>query len=85
METRGGAWVVMAGWCVFSSGAVTAFLLWVLLRVSQAQGYFLPFRQPETCDHNQYFDISALTCVQCGDNQKQDAQGKTVSGGPRQK
>ncbi|XP_015341443.1 meckelin isoform X2 [Marmota marmota marmota] len=75
METRGGAWVVMAGWCVFSSGAVTAFLLWVLLRVSQAQGYFLPFRQPETCDHNQYFDISALTCVQCGDNQQQDAQG----------
>uniref|UniRef100_A0A4X1U751 Transmembrane protein 67 n=1 Tax=Sus scrofa TaxID=9823 RepID=A0A4X1U751_PIG len=32
-------------------------------------------QQPETCGHNQYFDISALSCVPCGANQMQDAGG----------
>ncbi|OWK04307.1 hypothetical protein Celaphus_00016438, partial [Cervus elaphus hippelaphus] len=58
-----------------SAASVPLFLLLVLPRVSQAQTFFLPFRQPETCGHNQYFDISALSCVACGANQRQDARG----------
>ncbi|XP_072805559.1 meckelin isoform X2 [Vicugna pacos] len=70
-----GAWVAMAAWFAFSIATATVFLLLVLSRVSQAQAFFFPFRQPETCGHNEYFDISALSCVPCGANQRQDARG----------
>ncbi|KAB1257848.1 Meckelin [Camelus dromedarius] len=70
-----GAWVAMAAWFAFSIATATVFLLLVLSRVSQAQVFFFPFRQPETCGHNEYFDISALSCVPCGANQRQDARG----------
>uniref|UniRef100_A0A8B7WH29 Meckelin-like n=1 Tax=Castor canadensis TaxID=51338 RepID=A0A8B7WH29_CASCN len=40
-----------------------------------AQTFSFPFQQPETCGHNQYFDISSLSCVQCGAHQKPDAHG----------
>ncbi|KAB1257850.1 Meckelin [Camelus dromedarius] len=69
-----GAWVAMAAWFAFSIATATVFLLLVLSRVSQAQVFFFPFRQPETCGHNEYFDISALSCVPCGANQRQDAR-----------
>ncbi|EPY75480.1 hypothetical protein CB1_001652043 [Camelus ferus] len=65
----------MAAWFAFSIATATVFLLLVLSRVSQAQVFFFPFRQPETCGHNEYFDISALSCVPCGANQRQDARG----------
>ncbi|XP_066874054.1 meckelin isoform X3 [Kogia breviceps] len=65
----------MAAWSTLNAAVVTLFLLLVLLRVSQAQTFFFPFRQPETCGHNQYFDISALSCVACGANQRQGARG----------
>ncbi|XP_057592336.1 meckelin isoform X3 [Hippopotamus amphibius kiboko] len=76
MVTGGcGAVVAMAAWSTLSAAGVTLSLLLVLPRVSQAQTFFFPFRQPETCGHNQYFDISALSCVPCGANQRQDARG----------
>uniref|UniRef100_A0A4W2C9P8 Transmembrane protein 67 n=1 Tax=Bos indicus x Bos taurus TaxID=30522 RepID=A0A4W2C9P8_BOBOX len=76
MATGGrGAVVAMAAGSTLSSASVTLFLSLVLPRVSQAQTFFFPFRQPETCGHNQYFDISALSCVACGSNQRQDAGG----------
>ncbi|KAM9050642.1 meckelin isoform 1-T1 [Megaptera novaeangliae] len=76
MVTGGrGTVVAMAAWSTLNAAGVTLFLLLVLLRVSQAQTFFFPFRQPETCGHNQYFDISALSCVACGPNQRQDARG----------
>ncbi|XP_065759283.1 meckelin isoform X3 [Muntiacus reevesi] len=76
MATGGrGPVVAMAAGSTLSAASVTLFLLLVLPRVSQAQTFFLPFRQPETCGHNQYFDISALSCVACGANQRQDARG----------
>ncbi|XP_070659010.1 meckelin isoform X5 [Bos indicus] len=76
MATGGrGAVVAMAAGSTLSSASVTLFLLLVLPRVSQAQTFFFSFRQPETCGHNQYFDISALSCVACGSNQRQDARG----------
>ncbi|EHB16391.1 Meckelin [Heterocephalus glaber] len=75
METLGGARAAMAAWSVLTAKALTAFLMLVLPRVSQALTFSLPFQQPETCSHNQYFDISALSCVSCGANQKQDARG----------
>ncbi|XP_027417360.1 meckelin isoform X6 [Bos indicus x Bos taurus] len=76
MATGGrGAVVAMAARSTLSSASVTLFLLLVLPRVSEAQTFFFPFRQPETCGHNQYFDISALSCVACGSNQRQDARG----------
>ncbi|KAM9689582.1 meckelin isoform 1-T1 [Dama dama] len=76
MATGGrGPVVAMAAGSTLSAASVLLFLLLVLPRVSQAQTFFLPFRQPETCGHNQYFDISALSCVACGANQRQDARG----------
>ncbi|KAM7074946.1 meckelin isoform 4-T5 [Molossus nigricans] len=70
-----GSRVAMAVWSTSMIAAVTVFLQLVIPRVSQAQTFSLPFRKPETCGHNQYFDISALSCVPCGANQRQDAQG----------
>nr|XP_009453927.1 meckelin isoform X2 [Pan troglodytes] len=75
MATRGGAGVAMAAWSLLSARAVTAFLLLFLPRFLQAQTFSFPFQQPEKCDNNQYFDISALSCVPCGANQRQDARG----------
>ncbi|PNI84998.1 TMEM67 isoform 11, partial [Pan troglodytes] len=72
--TRGGAGVAMAAWSLLSARAVTAFLLLFLPRFLQAQTFSFPFQQPEKCDNNQYFDISALSCVPCGANQRQDAR-----------
>ncbi|PNI84999.1 TMEM67 isoform 12, partial [Pan troglodytes] len=72
---RGGAGVAMAAWSLLSARAVTAFLLLFLPRFLQAQTFSFPFQQPEKCDNNQYFDISALSCVPCGANQRQDARG----------
>ncbi|XP_037360070.1 meckelin [Talpa occidentalis] len=65
----------MAAWCILSLAAEIAFLSLVLPGVSQAQTFSFPFRQPEMCGHNEYFDISALSCVPCGANQKRDARG----------
>ncbi|XP_055142736.1 meckelin isoform X3 [Symphalangus syndactylus] len=75
MATRGGAGVAMEAWSLLSARAVTAFLLLFLPRFLQAQTFSFPFQQPEKCDNNQYFDISALSCVPCGANQRQDARG----------
>ncbi|PNJ44318.1 TMEM67 isoform 5, partial [Pongo abelii] len=75
MATRGGAGVAMAAWSILYARAVTTFLLLFLLRFLQAQTFSFPFQQPEKCDNNQYFDISALSCVPCGANQSQDARG----------
>ncbi|XP_055205364.1 meckelin isoform X2 [Gorilla gorilla gorilla] len=75
MATRGGAVVAMAALSLLSARAVTAFLLLFLPRFLQAQTFSFPFQQPEKCDNNQYFDISALSCVPCGANQRQDALG----------
>ncbi|KAF5915151.1 hypothetical protein HPG69_011614 [Diceros bicornis minor] len=77
----GGTAATMEAWSTSSPAAVTALLVLVLPRLSQAQTFSLPFRQPETCGHNQYFDISALSCVSCGANQRQDSRGETVWGG----
>nr|XP_045254431.1 meckelin isoform X3 [Macaca fascicularis] len=65
----------MAAWYLLSARAVTVFLLLSLPRFLQAQTFSFPFQQPEKCDNNQYFDISALSCVPCGVNQRQDARG----------
>ncbi|XP_033058488.1 meckelin isoform X2 [Trachypithecus francoisi] len=75
MATRGGAEVAMAAWSLLSARAVTVFLLLSLPRFLQAQTFSFPFQQPEKCDNNQYFDISALSCIPCGANQRQDARG----------
>ncbi|XP_073085932.1 meckelin isoform X5 [Manis javanica] len=72
---RGGTRLAMAAWSISPAAAVIAFLLLDLPRVSQAQTFSFPFRQPETCGHNQYFDISALSCVPCGANQRRDSLG----------
>uniref|UniRef100_A0A452SER0 Transmembrane protein 67 n=1 Tax=Ursus americanus TaxID=9643 RepID=A0A452SER0_URSAM len=67
--------MAMAAWSVLSAAAVNVFLLWVFPRVSRAQTFSFPFLQPESCGHSQYFDISALSCVPCGANQRRDAGG----------
>ncbi|XP_037597776.1 meckelin [Cebus imitator] len=75
MATRSGVGVAMAARSLLSARAVIAFLLLLLPRVLQAQTFSFPFQQPENCDNNQYFDISTLSCVPCGANQRQDARG----------
>nr|XP_016064611.1 PREDICTED: meckelin isoform X2 [Miniopterus natalensis] len=65
----------MAVPAAFPAAVVTVLLQWVLPGVSQAQSFSLPFRQPETCGHNQYFDISALACARCGADQRRAAHG----------
>ncbi|KAL0599023.1 Meckelin [Plecturocebus cupreus] len=75
MATRRGVGVVMAASSFLFARALTAFLLLLLPCVLQAQTFSFPFQQPEKCDNNQYFDISALSCVPCGANQRQDARG----------
>ncbi|EDL98452.1 similar to transmembrane protein 67, isoform CRA_e [Rattus norvegicus] len=57
----------------FSALTGTVYLLLVLCEVSWAQIFSFPFQRPETCDLNQYFDISALSCAPCGANQRRDA------------
>ncbi|XP_040849292.1 meckelin isoform X2 [Ochotona curzoniae] len=75
MATRLGLPLEMAVFSVFSARDLSTFLLLVLSSVSQAQIFSLPFRQPETCGQDQYFDISALSCAPCGAHQRQSAEG----------
>ncbi|XP_049637892.1 meckelin [Suncus etruscus] len=51
------------------------FLLLGLPGASQAQTFSFPFRHPEGCSHDQYFDISSLSCVPCGAHQRRDSRG----------
>ncbi|GAB1288316.1 Meckelin [Apodemus speciosus] len=75
MATRTRPVAAMAGRSSSSSGTGTAYLLLVLCEVSWAQIFSFPFQRPETCDLSQYFDISSLSCVPCGANQRRDALG----------
>ncbi|XP_045416724.1 meckelin [Lemur catta] len=75
MATRGLTPMAMAVWSILSGGAVIALFLLFFSRVSQAQTFSFPFQQPEKCNPNHYFDISVLSCVPCGANQRQDARG----------
>ncbi|MGH0151242.1 UNVERIFIED_CONTAM: hypothetical protein FKN15_040564 [Acipenser sinensis] len=49
----------------------TAVLFLVLskTRLSSCQQFAIPFQQPSHCGSEKYFDISSLSCVQCGINQ----------------
>ncbi|XP_074056271.1 meckelin [Macrotis lagotis] len=55
------AWVVLVGL--------------VLPRLPAARGFAVPFQRPEACGPHQYFDISSLSCAQCGANQTRDPRG----------
>ncbi|XP_051054068.1 meckelin isoform X2 [Phodopus roborovskii] len=75
MVTRAGPAVAMAVKWSPAARAGTAFLLLVLCGRSRAQSFSFPFRRPEACSPNQYFDISTLSCEPCGANQRRDALG----------
>ncbi|XP_003782613.1 meckelin [Otolemur garnettii] len=75
MATRSRTGVAMAVGSISSARVVDAFFLLLFSSVSQAQTFSFPFQQPEKCNHNHYFDISVLSCVPCGANQRQDARG----------
>ncbi|KAM9095924.1 meckelin isoform 3-T3 [Sarcophilus harrisii] len=55
--------------------ALTVLVALLLPGFSGTQSFSLPFRRPETCDHNQYFDVSSLSCAPCGANQTRDSRG----------
>ncbi|XP_007537462.1 meckelin [Erinaceus europaeus] len=65
----------MAAWPTLFGVVIGALLLLVLPRISQAQTFSFPFWKPEKCGHNQYYDISELSCVPCGANQKPGVRG----------
>lgn len=78
MVTRAGPAAAMAVKSSSPLPAGIAFLLLVLCEVSWAQVFSFPFRRPEACGLNQYFDISALSCEPCGANQRRDSLGEAV-------
>ncbi|XP_015265310.1 PREDICTED: meckelin [Gekko japonicus] len=49
------------------------------VRFSDAQSSSLLFREPQSCDGTQYFDIASLACGQCGSSQRKSAQGTSCS------
>ncbi|XP_072459653.1 meckelin isoform X2 [Notamacropus eugenii] len=67
-----------AGWAWRLRGipaALAVLVALVLPEFSAAQRFSLPFRRPETCERHQYFDVSSLSCAQCGANQTRDSGG----------
>ncbi|XP_028326363.1 meckelin isoform X2 [Gouania willdenowi] len=62
--------------CVVSSHTMplTLFLL-ISLSLSQSQQFVIPYKAPSNCSQEQFFDISSLSCVSCGQNQRQSPTG----------
>ncbi|XP_068942742.1 meckelin [Petaurus breviceps papuanus] len=67
--------VVRAPWRPAPPAALAVLLALVLPGFSATQSFSLPFKRPEMCDHHQYFDVSSLSCAQCGANQTRDSRG----------
>ncbi|XP_064409881.1 meckelin [Latimeria chalumnae] len=54
---------------------VVCALLLVEAHSCFCQQFSIPFQQPQTCETDQYFDISSLSCIQCGANQQANING----------
>uniref|UniRef100_A0A3B4GLU4 Uncharacterized protein n=1 Tax=Pundamilia nyererei TaxID=303518 RepID=A0A3B4GLU4_9CICH len=61
----------MASWASLSvhKVPVTLFIL-MYIDVLRCQPFTIPFRTPSDCGAEEFFDISSLSCVRCGPNQR---------------
>ncbi|XP_068591688.1 meckelin [Cebidichthys violaceus] len=53
---------------------LTLFLL-VYIDLLNGQQYAIPFKSPSDCSAEESFDISSLSCVRCGSNQRRSTTG----------
>ncbi|XP_068425702.1 meckelin [Clinocottus analis] len=57
---------------------VIVFLL-VYIDLLNCQQYVIPFKAPSDCSVEEFFDISSLSCVKCGSNQRRSSTGLSCS------
>lgn len=57
---------------------VTLFIL-MYIDVLRCQPFTIPFRTPSDCGAEEFFDISSLSCVRCGPNQRRSTTGRLTS------
>ncbi|XP_038567465.1 meckelin isoform X2 [Micropterus salmoides] len=55
-------------------GPLTLFLL-ICLDVLNCQQFIISFKAPTDCSVDEFFDISSLSCVRCGPNQRRSTTG----------
>ncbi|KAM9805983.1 meckelin isoform 3-T3 [Syngnathus typhle] len=60
---------------IMSSYKIIFTLFFVHLNPVLCQQYIIPFQSPSDCSVEEYFDISSLSCVSCGENQQRSATG----------
>lgn len=51
-------------------------LILVYIDVISCQQFVLPFKAPSDCSAGEFFDISSLSCVKCGPNQRRSTTGR---------
>lgn len=56
---------------------VTLFLL-LCIGCVWCQQFVFPFKAPSDCSAEEFFDISSLSCVRCGADQRQSTTGRCV-------
>lgn len=57
--------------------SVTVFLL-LYIDSTRCQQFVFPFKAPSDCSVEEFFDISSLSCVRCGADQRQSTTGQCV-------
>ncbi|KAK9513759.1 hypothetical protein VZT92_027267 [Zoarces viviparus] len=55
--------------------ATLTFFLLVYIGLLNGQQYAIPFKSPSDCSAEESFDISSLSCVRCGSNQRRSTTG----------
>lgn len=63
-----------------SHGSTLPLILFVLLYIDSiwCQQFVFPFKAPSDCSAEEFFDISRLSCVRCGADQRQSTTGQCV-------
>lgn len=54
---------------------ITLFLL-LCMDYTSCQQFVFPFKAPSDCSVEEFFDISSLSCVKCGPNQRRSTTGQ---------
>ncbi|KAM9851613.1 meckelin [Aulostomus maculatus] len=56
-------------------GVLVLFLLLINIHMLPCQQFIIPFQAPSDCGAEEFFDISSLSCVSCGPNQRRSTTG----------
>lgn len=57
--------------------SVTVFLL-LYIDSTRCQQFVFPFKAPSDCSVEEFFDVSSLSCVRCGADQRQSTTGQCM-------